>query len=702
MCGLRVEVEGDTITSVRGDPDDPLSKGAICPKAAALIDLHADPDRLRYPVKRTERGFERVGWDEALDEIAARVLKLQAEHGRNSVGLYLGNPTVHNLGLMVMGPTLWRTLGSRNRYSATSVDQLPHQLVASLMFGHQLLIPIPDIDRTELFVVLGANPLVSNGSLMSAPGMRKRLDALEERGGKLVVFDPRKTETAERADEHHFVRPGTDAALLAAMVHTVLEERGARTATLPIEGLEALRSAVTPFVPERVAAYTGVPADVIRRVALAMHDVDRAVLYVRFGACTQRFGALTVWMASALNVVTGHLDRPGGAMFTEPALDPIRPRLGRGVGPGSFGRFRARVSGRKEFAGELPVAGLADEILTPGPEQMKGLLVWAGNPVLSTPNGQKLDQAMASLELCVAVDYTINETSRHAHFVLPPVAPLAREHYDIAFHVLAVRNTSRWSDPAVAPDGELLQDWQIALGLVERLSAGRGKGRTLRTWLQHRAMRALGPKGMVDLALRTGPRRLSVGKLRASPSGVDLGPLRPCLTARMKPGRSVRLAPEELLADLPRLLASMEEPVAPLVLIGRRQLQSCNSWLHNSRRLTKGKPRCTLLVHPEDAEAAGLVSGGWVEVRSRSGSVRVQAEVTPDILQGVVSLPHGWGHDRSGVKLSVASSVPGASVNDLTDETLVDELSGNAALSGVPVELRAVPPEEFAAPGGAK
>jgi anaerobic selenocysteine-containing dehydrogenase len=687
MCGLRVEGEGTTITSVRGDPEDPLSKGAICPKAAALIDLHADPDRLRHPVKRTERGYERVDWDEALDEIAARVLELQAEHGRNSVGLYLGNPTVHNLGLMVLGPTLWRALGSRNRYSATSVDQLPHQLVASLMFGHQLLIPIPDIDRTDLFVVLGANPLVSNGSLMSAPGMRKRLDALRERGGKLVVFDPRKTETAERADAHHFVKPGTDAALLAAMVHTVLEERGARIATLPVEGLEALRSAVAPFVPERVAGFCGVPAAVIREVALAMHDTDRAVLYVRFGACTQRFGALTVWMASVLNVVTGHLDKPGGAMFTEPALDPIHPKLGRGIGPGSFGRFRARVSGRKEFAGELPVAGMADEILTPGPEQIKGMLVWAGNPVLSTPNGKKLDEAMSSLELCVAVDYTINETSRHAHFVLPPVAPLAREHYDIAFHVLAVRNTARWSDPVVPVDGDLRQDWQIALGLVERLAAGRGKGRTLRTWLQHRALWALGPKGMVDLALRAGKRRLSVRKLRASPSGIDLGELRPCLAQRMKPGRQVKLAPEELLADLPRLQAAMEEPAAPLVLIGRRQLQSCNSWLHNSRRLTKGKPRCTLLVNPQDAEAAGVISGGWVEVRSRRGSVRVQAEVTPDILQGVVSLPHGWGHDRSGVKLSVASSVPGASVNDLTDEALVDELSGNAALSGVPVEI---------------
>jgi anaerobic selenocysteine-containing dehydrogenase len=704
MCGILVQTDGATVTSVRPDPDDPLSAGAICPKAAGLIDLHADPDRLRHPLRRTATGWERCGWDEALDAIADGLNRIADAHGRDAVAVYLGNPNVHNLGMMTFGPMLWRTLRSRNRYSATSVDQLPHMLAAKRMLGHQLLMPIPDVDRTQLLWVIGANPLVSNGSLMSAPGMRRRLDALRARGGRVVVLDPRRTETAERADEHHFVRPGSDAAWLMAVLHTVLSEREPDLGHLAerVDGVARLRALSEGFTPERVAAFTGIDAATTRRLALELCDTERAAVYPRFGACTQAFGGMNLWLAGALNLVCGNLDREGGVMLPQPAFDIIRPPLGRGVGPGGEGRWRARVSGRPEFAGELPVAGLAEEILTPGDGQIRALLVWAGNPVLSTPNGAQLERALGSLELIVAVDYYLNETSRHAHYVLPPPPPLSRPHYDVAFHGLAVRNTAKWVDPVLPCDGDHRHDWEIVLGLVERIR--RHRGISVRERVGQRVLRALGPEGLVDLGLRFGPNglrsgeRLSVPALRRRPHGVDLGPLRPCLLERMPAGHRIDAAPEAYAADVGRLREALDAPVAPLVLIGRRQLRGNNSWMHNLRRLVKGKPRCTLLVHPDDAAAAGVVDGGAARVRSRVGEVTAAVEVTEGIMPGVVSLPHGFGHDRPGspalggpghgVALRVAAELaPGPSANDLTDERVVDEGSGNAVLNGVPVTL---------------
>ncbi|MEQ1507934.1 MAG: molybdopterin-dependent oxidoreductase, partial [Myxococcota bacterium] len=626
------------------------------------------------------------GWDEALDAIADRIHAIQTAHGRDAVGLYLGNPNVHNLGMMTFGPMLWRTLGTRSRYSATSVDQLPHQLAASKMFGHQLLLPIPDVDHADLMVVIGANPLVSNGSLMSAPGMRRRLDALRARGGKLVVIDPRKTETAERADEHWFVRPGTDAAWLLAVVQVILSERPVELGPLAdrIVGLDALRACAARFTPERVAPFTGIPADATRRLALALADTERAVVYARFGGSTVAFGGLVSWLVNAVNTITRHLDRVGGAMFTEPAFDPIRPPIGRGIGPGGFARWTSRVGHRPEFAGELPVAGLAEEILTPGDGQLRALIVWAGNPVLSTPNGVQLDRALAGLDLCVAVDWYVTETSRHAHYVLPPVGPLARPHYDVVFHALAVRNTARFADPVVAPDGDLRQDWEVALGLLDRIR--RRRGITLRQRLEHRALRALGPVGIVDLGLRFGRHRLSIRRLRREPHGIDLGALRPCLRERMADGATIDLAPALYVADVERLDAALSGTPAPVVLIGRRQLHGNNSWLHNAPRVAKGA-RCTLLVHPADAAAHGLSDGGRAEVRSRVGAIEVDVELTDRMMPGVVSLPHGWGHDRPGTQRAVAGARPGASANDLTDEAVVDGLCGTAVLNGVPVAL---------------
>ncbi|HVH46415.1 MAG TPA: molybdopterin-dependent oxidoreductase, partial [Labilithrix sp.] len=470
MCGVRIEVDGDRVASIRPDEDDPFSQGYMCPKAVGLKDLHEDPDRLRHPVRRTASGWERMSWDDALDFAARGLHDVQVKHGREAVGAYLGNPTIHNTGAMLFAPTFLRALRTKNRFSATSVDQLPHMLAAYWMLGHQLVLPIPDVDRTQYFLVFGANPLASNGSLMTAPGIRRRIDAIRARGGRVVVVDPRRTETAERADEHVFVRPGTDALLLLGMLHVVFE-RGVKLGRLEsfTDGLETLRGIVRDTPPERVAVHTGVPADVIRRLATEFASAPSAVCYGRVGMSMQSFGTLCQWLVNALNIVTGNFDRPGGAMFPKPAFDPRLAPKGLGVSRGSYGRWTTRVRGLPEFGGELPVSALGEEILTEGKGQIRGMVTIAGNPVLSTPNGTRLDEAFSSLEFFVAIDPYVNETSRHAHVILPPPSPLERSHYDVVFHMLAVRETARYAPAVFEKSPDARHDWQIMLGLARRL-----------------------------------------------------------------------------------------------------------------------------------------------------------------------------------------------------------------------------------------
>jgi anaerobic selenocysteine-containing dehydrogenase len=696
MCGLTVEVESKHVLSIRGDKDDPFSRGYLCPKATALQDIHEDPDRLRAPVRRTSSGWQRVSWKEALDEAAEGLLRVQKSGGQDAVAVYLGNPTVHNLGTLLLGVPFVKALGTHNRYSATSVDQLPHHFAALLMFGHQLLLPIPDVDRTSFFLVLGANPAVSNGSLMSAPGMPLRLKALKARGGRLVVVDPRRTETAQLADSHLFIRPGTDALLLLALLHTLFKERRIHLGRLTpfVEGLDVVERLVQEFSPAVAEGPTGVPANAILNLARDFADAPSAVAYGRVGLSTQEFGGLAQWLLNVLNIVTGNLDRAGGAMFTLPAFDVIST----GASRGHFARRRSRVRQLPEFGGEYPVAALAEEILTPGPGRISGLVTVAGNPVLSTPNGAQLDRALASLDFMVSVDFYVNETTRHAHLILPPPSPLEHDHYDVVFHLLAVRNTAKYSPGLFAPERGALQDWEIFNGLTARLARRRPLG-----WLRARgralALRLATPRRLLDLGLRTGPygrrsaRRLSLRALEAAPHGVDLGPLEPCLPARLfTTEKRIRLAPKELLADVERLrarwLGPVEAPNGGLRLVGRRQLRSNNSWMHNSLRLVKGPPRCTLLMHPEDAAARGLTHGDAVVVESRVGGISVPLEVSEEMMPGTVSIPHGWGHGRTGIQAAVASAHPGASVNDLTDEMAVDALTGGAAFSGVPVHVR--------------
>jgi anaerobic selenocysteine-containing dehydrogenase len=671
ICGLEITTAGGRITDLRGDSADPLSHGHICPKGSALIDLHADPDRLRRPLVREGETRREVSWEEAFARVAAGLAAVIGEHGDDAVGVYLGNPTSHNSGTLLAMGGFTKALRTRNRFSATSVDQLPHHLAAVGMFGHPLLLPIPDVDRTDYFLIMGANPLVSNGSIMTAPGMRDRLRAIRARGGKVVVIDPRRTETAAVASEHHFVRPGSDAALLLALIATILENGNATLGRLAefSDGFETIRQLVRDFTPERVAPFVGIDAPVIRRLAAEFAAAPRAVAYGRIGLSTQAFGSICQWLVNVLNAITGNLDEPGGAMWTLPALDLL---MGAKPGAAYSDRWRSRVRALPEFQEEFPVATMADEMLTPGPGQVRAFVSIAGNPVLSTPGGQRLDRALAGLDFVVCIDPYLNETTRHADVILPPAFGLETENYDVIFHHLAVRNTARYSDALFPIADDQRYDWQIFEGLRRALT---GKP-------------SVRPSERLDLGLALGPRKTSIAELRAHPHGVDYGPLEPSLPQRLlTENGKVHLAPQAFVRDVERLERELQSAAPTLVLIGRRQLRGNNSWMHNAPRLMRGPERCTLLMHPLDAEAKGIISGDSVELRSRSGAIVVPAEVTDAVMPGVVSLPHGFGHDRAGAQLAVAAERAGASFNDVSDELRLDDLSGNAALSGVPVEV---------------
>ncbi|QKG57945.1 molybdopterin-dependent oxidoreductase [Hymenobacter sp. BRD128] len=685
ICGLEITHQDGRILRIAGDKADPLSRGHICPKALGLQDIYEDPDRLRRPLRRTATGWEEVSWDTALDEVATRLRAVRAAHGPHATAWYAGNPTVHNSGTQLSMPGFLKALGSRSLFSASSVDQLPHHFAAWQLFGHPLLLPVPDLDRTDYWLILGANPLVSNGSLMTAPDVASRLRAIQARGGRVVVIDPCRTETAARADEHHFIRPGTDVFLLLAMVHTLFAENLVRPGRLAdcLDGLaELAAAAVADFAPEQVASRTGMAADTTRRLARELAAAGRGVCYGRVGVSVQEFGGLCLWLVSVLNALTGHLDEPGGAMFATPALD----LLGKPQAYERYDRYRSRVRGVPEFMGELPVACLAEEIRTPGPGQLRALVTSCGNPVLSTPNGGQLDTALASLDFMVSIDIYLNETTRHAHYILPPATGLETAHYDVSFHALAIRNTARYSEPLVEKTAEQRYDWEIFEGLRQRLETGDAYDPAT-------AAPPENPEAKIDLGLRYGaygPAGLSLAALRAQPHGVDLGPLQPRLPHTLRTaGQRINLAPPLLLGDLARARQALAAPLAlapeQLLLISRRELRSNNSWMHNLPRLIKGRNRCTLHLHPTDAAARHLTAGQLVRVRSRVGSIEVPIELTEAVMPGVVSLPHGYGHQRAGLRLAVASQHPGASLNDLTDDQRLDALTGNAALSGEPV-----------------
>jgi anaerobic selenocysteine-containing dehydrogenase len=703
ICGLEIKVSGSQIISIRGDDADPFSRGHICPKAVALKDIHEDPDRLRRPVKRVGSGdaatWNEISWDEALDLVADQLAAIATTHGNDAVALYAGNPNVHNFGHLVNFPPIAKLLKSKNIFSASSVDQMPQQLVSYLMFGHQFLIPIPDIDHTDYFLILGGNPIASNGSMMTVPDVAKRLKAIQSRGGKVVVIDPRRTETAEVASEHHFIRPGTDALLLAAMLNLIVDELAVATAKVQssqaspainapntgyLLGFEEAIAALRDFTPARVADAIGIDAATIKRIALDFANAKCAVAYGRMGTTTQAFGALTQWLIYLLNIVTGNLDRVGGALCTTPAM----PITGAGTRAGGFARWGSRVRGLPETNGELPVSALAEEILTPGEGQVRALFTTAGNPVLSTPNGAQLDRALSALEFMVSVDIYINETTRHANVILPPTSALNHDHYDSVFNAFAVRNTTRFNGAIWPRADDERFDWEIFSAIGSRLAA-----KLNRDYKQ--------PPKVRDIVAATVSRSpfhagLSIESIEAQPHGIDLGALTPSLMARLEtPDKKIHCAPDALLRDVDRLRSHLQAllsltPASQLSLIGRRHVRSNNSWMHNSHRLVKGKARHQLMMHPDDMAARGIADGARVEIASRVGSVQIEVMAAPEMMPGVVSIPHGFGHARAGVRMSVAREHAGESANDLTDEMLVDALSGNAVLNGVPVTVRAL------------
>jgi anaerobic selenocysteine-containing dehydrogenase len=729
-CGLEIGLAGaggkESVTRIRGDRDDVFSHGFICPKGSTLKQLHSDPDWLRRPVVKRDGRFVEVTWDDAFAEIERRLGPIVEQHGRDAVAIYVGNPNAHSLsGLLYLRPLI-RALGTTNVYSASTVDQRPKEVASGLMFGGSLTVPVPDVDRTDFLLMLGANPYASNGSLATAPDWPGRIEALIARGGTLVVVDPRRSRTAEAASQHVAIRPGTDPFLLMALVNVLaadgLVDTGAAGEYL--SGVGEVLALADPFTPEAVAAVTGVAPAVIRGLAHDLAAAPTACVYGRIGTTTALYGTLTSWLVDVLNALTGNLDRPGGAMFTKAAAGASNtrgtPRYGRGV---TIHRRRSRVRGVGETLGELPVACLAEEIDTPGEGQVRALVAVAGNPVLSTPNSARLDAALGTLDLCVAVDPYINETTRHADVILPPPGALQKGHYDLALLQLALRNVANYSPPVLPVDDDQLDEWKV-LARLALIAQGMGAGAdpsVVDDLVVHTLVGAAvgdetgpiagrepdeiiallgertGPERLIDLMLRTGPYGdgfgadpggLTLDVLLANPHGVDLGPLEPRLPEVLRtPSGMVELAPEPIAVDVARLRAALDAPTDGMTLIGRRDLRSNNSWMHNVEVLVKGKPRCTLHVHPDDAARLGLADGADATVSSRTGRVAIAVEVTDAIRPGVVSIPHGWGHDLDGVELSVARRHAGVNSNLLADDELIDPISGNAVLNGIPVEV---------------
>jgi anaerobic selenocysteine-containing dehydrogenase len=728
-CGLTLTIEGTRVTGARGDRDDVFSKGFICPKGAAFGAADGDPDRLRAPLVREDGELREATWEEAFDAVAAGLRSVVERHGPHALGVVLGNPNVHTMAGALYPPVLLGALRTHSVFTASTVDQMPKHVSSGLLYGDANAIPVPDLDHTDHLLLIGANPLESNGSLCTAPDFPGKLKALKARGGTLTVIDPRRTRTAKLADRHVPIRPGTDATLLAAMAYVLFEEKLVDLGELAphVQGVDELPDALRDFTPEAASAACDVDAGTIRELARELAAAPTAAVYGRIGSCTVPHGTLASWLVDVLNILTGNLDRPGGALFPVAATD----RSPRPAGPGhgfALGRWHSRVSRHPEAKGELPLAALAEEIdtVTPDGSPVRAVIAVAANPVLSAPDGLRLDKALDSLDFMVSVDPYLNETSRHAHVVLPPPPHSQGAHHDFAFNTLAVRNQVRYSRPAVPLEEGRMAETEILARLVLAATGmhgadpsvvdtmvmdgtlGKAVGDTASP-VHGRDPRELaaaltgenGPERRLDMMLRLGPygdgfgaRRggLTLDKLLAHPHGIDLGPLGSCLPQRLKTrSGKIELLPEPIAGDLPRLRDALRERPAAIVLVGRRHLRSNNSWMHNVPALTGGSNRCTLHIHPDDAARFGLADGAAVRVKGAGGEVTAPVEVTDTVRRGVVSLPHGWGHDRPGTRMSHAALDPGVNVNQLLDGSLLDPLSGTAVLNGVPVELAACP-----------
>lgn len=713
MCGLEIHVQGGKVTSIRGNRDDVWSRGHLCPKGVSLAQVHDDPDRIRRPLIKLDGQWHEVSWDAAFRRCTELLTPVIEKYGIGAVTAYTGNPLAHSFSLARYAGVLMGMSGMPITYSPGTVDQWPKNLSSHLMYGLWWNFPVPDIERTDLLVIMGANPAASQGSLLAAPDVMGLIGKIRKRG-KVIVIDPVRTQTAAQGDEWLPIVPGTDAALLLAVAHTLFDE-GLVDAGPHVDGLDTMRRVAADWPPERVSAVTGIAAERIRELARELAGTEKSVVYGRIGLCNQEFGSLASWLVDVINILTGHFDTPGGAMFPKPAAWSIttQPLPGLEGGLAEFGRWHTRVRGAKEVLGQAPVSCMAEEIATPGEGQLKALITVAGNPVLSTPGGDKLDEVLPMLEAMISVDLWLNETTRHADVILPGLSPLEQPHHDDLILLFAIHSIANYSAPVFDP-GDRPHEWEILIrltglctgtpaedvdvaaiddGFFDYLAFTRGlDGAEIRKLYEHG-----GPERMLDLTLRTGPFGDQYGKnpggltldlLKANPNGIDFGPMVPQLPDILGTlDKKIHLAPQYLLDDLPRLAARMERPAEPLVLVSRRHLRSNNTWLHNVPALMKGKDRCTLLMHPDDAARWGVADADVVTVKSEAGEIRVPVEVTDAIKPGVVSMPHGWGHGKPGTRMSVANGSPGANTNALSPPTFLDEPSGNGALNGIPVTI---------------
>lgn len=733
-CGLEITVNPqEQVVRIRGDQQDVFSRGFICPKGSTLKQLYEDPDRLRKPLVKRDGVHVEVSWDEAWQEVERGLMGVIERHGRGSLSAYMGNPNAHNLGPMLYSSVMLKSLGSRNLFSASSVDQMPMHVAGGFMFGTAQSIPVPDLDHTDYLLMLGANPYASNGSLCTAPDYPGRIQAIRARGGKVVVVDPRRTKTAEESDEWVSIRPGTDGLFMSALLNVMFAEglhKVEPRIAAHLNGLDDIKSAVAPFTPSAVATATGVDADTITRLARELCAAPTAAVYGRIGVNTVSFGSLNAWLVNAINIVTGNFDKRGGAMLTTPLAGSATTRGNAGKGKGfSTGRGHSRVSKKPEVMGEYPVAVLGEEILTPGENQIRALITVGGNPVLSTPHSAQLDEAFADLDFMVSIDIYLNETTRHANVILPPPSALEKDHYDLSLYAFAVRNVGNYSEPVLQKDPSQPDEWEIIVklgGILQGLGAHCDVNVIDDSVVQAMVMGAVansssnifgrdaddilnqlskdnrrGTARMLDFMLQTGPYGAAFGTnpsgvsldvMLANPHGVDMGPLEPRIPEGLRtPSGRIELAPPQLVADMKRLQDSIEKVQQhDMVLVGRRELKSNNSWMHNINVLTKGSLSCTAHVHPDDAQRFGITDGATIRITSRVGEIEIPAEVTDAVRQGVVSVPHGWGHGVPGTKMAVAAGKAGVNSNILTDDKEIDPLSGNAVLNAIPVNLQAV------------
>jgi len=713
MCGLEIHVDDGNVTKIRGNRNDVWSRGHLCPKGVSLGAVHHDPDRIRSPLIKVDGAWQEVSWDAAFRRCTELLTPVIEKYGIGAVTAYTGNPLAHSFSLARYAGVLMGMSGMPVTYSPGTVDQWPKNLSSHLMYGLWWNFPVPDIERTDLMVIMGANPAASQGSLLAAPDVMGLINGIRNRG-KVIVIDPVRTQTAAQADEWLPIVPGTDAALLLAVTHTLFDENLINPGP-HVDGVDTMRRVAADWPPERVSAVTGIDEDRIRRLARELAGAEKSVVYGRIGLCNQEFGSLASWLVDVINILTGHFDTPGGAMFPRPAAWSItaQPLPGLEGGLPEFGRWHTRVRGAKEVLGQAPVSCMTEEIATPGDGQLKALITVAGNPVLSTPGGDKLDEVLPMLEAMISVDLWLNETTRHADVILPGLSPLEQPHHDDLILLFAIRSIANYSAPVFDP-GDRPHEWEILIrltglctgtpaedvdvaaiddGFFDYLAFTQGvDGAEIRKLYDHG-----GPERMLDLTLRTGPFGDQYGKnpggltldmLKANPNGIDFGPMVPQLPDILgTPDKKIRLAPQYLLDDLPRLAARLKRPAEPLVLVSRRHLRSNNTWMHNVPALMKGRDRCTLLIHPDDAAHCGIADNDVVTVKSEAGEIKVPVEITDAIKPGVVSMPHGWGHGKPGTRMSVANNSPGANTNALSPPTFLDEPSGNGALNGIPVTI---------------